>query len=65
MGRFYLKNACNRQITADKRKITDPPKLPSAISFILVSLGAMSFLKILRKKTYSLIRRNRYGIEDS
>jgi hypothetical protein len=30
----------------------------------ILKLGAMSFPKFLRKK-YSLIRRNKYGIEDS
>jgi len=52
-------------LTADKREITDFPKLPSATSFIRKTLGVMSFPKILGKKTYSLIRRNRYGIEDN
>lgn len=45
--------------------VTSPKLVPLVTtSYIRETLGAMLFPKFLRKK-YSLIRRNRYGIEDS
>lgn len=45
--------------------VTSPKLLPLVkTSHIRETLGSMSFPKFLGKK-YSLIRRNKYGIEDS
>ena len=52
MGRFYLKDTRNRQITADKREIENFLKLPSATSFIRKTLYAIAFWTLNR------VRRN-------
>jgi len=45
-------------------QLLSTPQGAEATSPIRGTLNAMSFPKYLKKKTYSIIRRNKYGIEN-